>query len=62
MSGRLGREPTAAEIAEVTGIEPEVVYSIKRSGPQALTHRACRSVLSLTSSILGVGISPTGRS
>ena len=33
MSGRLGREPTPAEIAEVTGIEPEEVYSIKRSGP-----------------------------
>jgi len=27
----LGREPTAAEIAEVTGIEPEEVESIKRS-------------------------------
>jgi RNA polymerase primary sigma factor len=28
----LGREPTAEEIAEVTGIEPEEVESIKRSG------------------------------
>ena len=28
---RLGREPTAEEIAEVTGIEPEEVESIKRS-------------------------------
>src|SRR5437879_11370112 len=27
----LGREPTAEEIAEVTGIEPEEVESIKRS-------------------------------
>jgi DNA-directed RNA polymerase specialized sigma subunit len=61
MSGRLGQEPTAAEIAEVTGIESEEVYSSKRSGPQALTQRACRSVLS-TSSTLGVGISPTRRS
>jgi RNA polymerase primary sigma factor len=28
----LGREPTAEEIAEVTGLEPEEVESIKRSG------------------------------
>ena len=28
---RLGREPTAEEIAEVTGIEPEEIESIKRS-------------------------------
>ena len=27
----LGREPTAEEIAEVTGIEPDEVESIKRS-------------------------------
>jgi RNA polymerase primary sigma factor len=31
MVTELGREPTAEEIAEVTGIEPEDVHSIKRS-------------------------------
>src|ERR1700752_676010 len=35
---QLGREPTAEEIAEVTGIEPEEVESIKRS-PQAPVSR-----------------------